>query len=66
MLEILEIILGHLSLINIIKNWKFNQILKMKDEIFGEFLEKSKKKEIIEKLDELVQLLKDEGASSKT
>lgn len=48
-----------------IKNWKLNSVLKSKDWSYREFQEKLKKKEIIENLNELVQLLKDEGQCSK-
>lgn len=43
-----------------IKNWKFNPIRKSKDGNLHEFQEKPRKKKIVEKLNELVQLLKDE------
>lgn len=46
------------------KNWKHNPILISKDESVCKFQEKSKKEEIIKKLNEIVQLLKDEGTSS--
>lgn len=49
-----------------IKNWKFNSILKSKDESSHKFQEELRKEEIIKKLNETIQLLKDEEASSKT
>lgn len=49
-----------------IKNWKFKLILKLNNGSLHEFQEKSRKKKVIEKLSKLVQLLKYEGASSKT
>lgn len=48
-----------------VKNWKFNPILKSKDGNLHEFWEKSRKKEIIEKLNKVVQLLKDEETKTK-
>lgn len=48
-----------------IKNWKLDQIIKSKDESVHDFHEKSKKNEIIEKLNELVKLFKDEGIRSR-
>lgn len=47
------------------KNWKFNSTLKSKGGNLDEFQEKSKKKEIVVKLNELVQLLKDEKVKTK-
>lgn len=44
-----------------IKNQKFNPILKSKDGILHEFQEKSRKKKIVEKMNDLVQLIKYEG-----
>lgn len=44
-----------------IKNWKHNIILKSKDQSVCKLQEKSKKGEIIKKLNEIVQLLKYEG-----
>lgn len=38
----------------IVKNWKFNPTLKSKDGNLHEFQEKSRKKKIVEKLNELV------------
>ena len=38
----------------IVKNWKFNPTLKSKDGNLHEFREKSRKKKILEKLNELV------------
>lgn len=43
-----------------VNNWKFKLILKPKDGSLLEFQKKSRKEEIVEKLKELVQLLKDE------
>lgn len=48
-----------------VNNLKLNSILKSKDVSLNEFQEKSRKKDIIEKLNELVQLLKDEETKTK-
>lgn len=48
-----------------VKNWKFNPIIKSKDKSLHEFHEKSRNKEIIEKLNDLIKLLKDEGTKTK-
>lgn len=48
-----------------INNWNqnYDQILKLKDENVCDSQEKSKKEEIVNKLNELIHLLKDEGMS---
>lgn len=48
-----------------IVNLIFNPILKSKDKSLYEFQEKLRKKKIIEKLKDPVQILKDEGIQSK-
>lgn len=50
----------------IINNWnqKSDPIFKLKDMSVYKFQEESEKKEIIEKMNELIKLLKDEGTSS--
>lgn len=48
-----------------IKSFKFNLILKSKDGSLHEFQEKSKKQKIVEKLNYLIQLLKDEEVKTK-
>lgn len=48
-----------------VNNWKFNPTLKSKDTNLHKFQEKSRKKEIFEKLNELVQLPKDEGIKTE-
>lgn len=47
------------------KNYKFNPKLKSRDRRLHEFQEKSRKKEIIENLNELVQLVKDEEVKNE-
>lgn len=42
-------------------NWNFNPTLKSIDGSFREFQKKSRRKEIVEKMNEPIQLLKDEG-----
>lgn len=48
-----------------IKNWKFNPTLKSIDGSLHEFQKKSRMKEVIEKMNKPVRLLKDEGTQTK-
>lgn len=48
-----------------VKNLKFNLTLKSKDESLYEFQEKSRKNEILEKMNELVHFLKNEETKTE-